>query len=70
MNKFLQRKIFDVNVGAWRGRQGGGLKGCWIEEKREENEEYKDELKVNEESDAFGEPFLGSRHTYKCTQTP
>lgn len=46
------------------------LKGCWFDEKREENEEYKDELKVNEESDASGEPFLGFRHTYKCTQTP
>ena len=40
------------------------------EEKREEQEEGKDELKVNEESDAPREPFLGCRHSYKCTQTP
>lgn len=54
-----------MNVALWRG---GGTEECWIGQK-EEREEWKDEEKVNEESDAPGEPFLGSRRTYKCTHT-
>lgn len=43
-----------MNVAVWRG---GGTEECWIGQK-EEREEWKDEGKVNEESDAPGKLSL------------
>lgn len=49
----MHRTFFDVNVG-WMGGGGrGGTEECGIGQ-REEREEWKDEEKVNEESDAPG----------------
>lgn len=62
-------KFFEVSVGVLKGGKEERLKNFWTG-KTEEREDWKDEVKVNEESDAPGVPFLGSRHTYKCTQTP
>lgn len=50
MSKLPYRRFFDVNVAVWKG---GETEEYWIGQK-EEREKWKDEEKVNEESDASG----------------
>lgn len=71
MSKLPYRIFFDVNVAV---RRGGGTEEC-RNGKKERREGWKDEEKVNEETDAPGNLFLApdmhtSAHKHTCSRTP